>query len=69
MKPGGKAKLVCPADLAYGDKGAGELILPGATLSFDVELLDVKRAPVLPAKAVAPPAPKTPSKPAPKATK
>jgi FKBP-type peptidyl-prolyl cis-trans isomerase FkpA len=42
MKPGGKAKLVCPANLAYGEVGAGDLILPGATLAFDVELLEVK---------------------------
>ena len=42
MKPGGKAKLVCPSSLAYGDSGAGEMILPGATLVFEVELLDVK---------------------------
>lgn len=40
MKPGGKAKLVCPADIAYGDRGQGE-ILPGATLIFEVELLEV----------------------------
>ncbi len=43
MKPGGKAKLVCPAALAYGDNGAGDLILPGATLVFEVELLEVKK--------------------------
>jgi len=42
MKPGGKARLVCPPTLAYGDAGAGELILPGATLVFEVELLEVK---------------------------
>ncbi len=42
MKVGGKARLVCPAQLAYGDAGAGDLILPGATLVFDVELLDIK---------------------------
>ncbi len=42
MKAGGKAKLVCPPSLAYGDNGAGELILPGATLNFEVELLEVK---------------------------
>jgi len=42
MKPGGKAKLVCPSSLAYGDSGAGEMILPGATLVFEVELLEVK---------------------------
>ncbi|NJD91131.1 MAG: FKBP-type peptidyl-prolyl cis-trans isomerase [Geobacter sp.] len=40
MKAGGKAKLVCPASIAYGDRGQGE-ILPGATLIFEVELLDV----------------------------
>ena len=44
MKPGGKAKLVCPSHLAYGDTGAGEMILPGATLVFEVELLEVKQA-------------------------
>ena len=43
MKVGGKAKLVCPPTLAYGDAGAGELVLPGATLVFEVELLDVKK--------------------------
>lgn len=43
MKPGGKAKLVCPAALAYGDTGAGDLILPGATLIFEIELLEVKK--------------------------
>jgi FKBP-type peptidyl-prolyl cis-trans isomerase FkpA len=40
MKPGGKAKLVCPAELAYGDKGAGT-IPPNAALVFEIELLDV----------------------------
>ena len=40
MKTGGKAKLVCPASIAYGDRGQGE-ILPGATLIFEVELLDI----------------------------
>ena len=43
MKVGGKARLVCPASLAYGDAGAGELILPGATLVFDLDLLEIKR--------------------------
>jgi FKBP-type peptidyl-prolyl cis-trans isomerase FkpA len=41
MKPGGKARLVCPAAIAYGDKGAGGVIPPGATLHFEVELLEV----------------------------
>lgn len=44
MKSGGKAKLVCPSNIAYGDAGAGELILPGATLVFEVELLEIKPA-------------------------
>lgn len=43
MKPGGKAKLVCPPEMAYGSNGVGDMILPGATLQFEVELLDVKK--------------------------
>ncbi len=43
LKVGGKAKLVCPPDLAYGDRPAGK-IPPGSTLIFDVELLDVTKA-------------------------
>lgn len=45
MKPGGKATLVCPAEIAYGDRGAPPSIPGGATLSFDVELLSVLPAP------------------------
>jgi FKBP-type peptidyl-prolyl cis-trans isomerase FkpA len=41
MKVGGKAKLYCPSDAAYGDRGAGADIPPGATLVFDVELVDI----------------------------
>ena len=43
MKVGGKAKLVCPSTLAYGEAGAGDLVLPGAALVFEVELVDVKK--------------------------
>jgi len=41
MKVGGKAKLVCPSSIAYGDRGAPPKIKPGATLVFDVELLEI----------------------------
>jgi FKBP-type peptidyl-prolyl cis-trans isomerase FkpA len=43
MKVGGKARLVCPPAVAYGDKGAGGVIPPNATLVFEVELLDIKK--------------------------
>lgn len=41
MKEGGKAKLICPADIAYGDAQKGPVIKPGSTLVFEVELLEV----------------------------
>jgi FKBP-type peptidyl-prolyl cis-trans isomerase FkpA/FKBP-type peptidyl-prolyl cis-trans isomerase FklB len=45
MKVGGKAKLICPSDIAYGDAGSPPAIKPGATLVFEVELLDIEKAP------------------------
>src|ERR1700744_1884411 len=44
MKVGGKAALVCPSSLAYGDQGRPS-IPGGATLLFEIELLDVTSAP------------------------
>ena len=43
MKPGGKARLTCPPAIAYGDRGAGGVIPPNATLTFEIELLSVRR--------------------------
>ena len=42
MQTGDKWRLFIPADLAYGDRGAGPLIAPGSTLIFEVELLEVR---------------------------
>ena len=41
MKAGGKAKLTCPASIAYGERGAGGVIPPNATLQFEIELLAI----------------------------
>jgi FKBP-type peptidyl-prolyl cis-trans isomerase FkpA/FKBP-type peptidyl-prolyl cis-trans isomerase FklB len=47
MKPGGKAVLTCPADLAYGDTGfppgSGDMIAPGAAMQFEIELVGVEK--------------------------
>ena len=42
MKEDGQRTLIIPSDMAYGNRGAGGLIPPGATLVFDVELISVK---------------------------
>lgn len=46
MPKGAKWKVYIPSDLAYGDRGAGSMIGPGATLIFDIDLIDIKPATV-----------------------
>ncbi len=41
IKVGGKATLTCPSDTAYGERGAGGVVPPNATLTFEVELLAI----------------------------
>jgi FKBP-type peptidyl-prolyl cis-trans isomerase FkpA/FKBP-type peptidyl-prolyl cis-trans isomerase FklB len=41
MKVGGKSKIACPPDLAYGERGSPPKILPGATINFELELLEI----------------------------
>ena len=41
MKPGGKVRITCPPQLAYGASGAGGVIPPNATLVFEIELVSV----------------------------
>lgn len=43
MKVGGKGKIVCPAEVAYNDQPKGALIKPGATLLFDIELVEITK--------------------------
>jgi FKBP-type peptidyl-prolyl cis-trans isomerase FkpA len=41
MRTGEKSRIVCPAEIAYGDQGAPPLIKPGAPLAFEVELIEI----------------------------
>jgi len=69
MKVGGKAKLVCPPETAYGDRGAPPNVPGGATLTFEVELLEIKAPPAGSPAPPAPPAPPSPPAPPPPAPK
>jgi FKBP-type peptidyl-prolyl cis-trans isomerase FkpA len=55
MKVGEKAKLVCPSSIAYGDSGRPPTIPGGATLVFEVELLEIVKAPAMPQLSLPPP--------------
>ncbi len=59
MKVGGKARIVCPAELAYGERGSPPTIRPGSTLVFEVQLLDI----VKPGTAEGPQAQEAPANP------
>ena len=43
MKEGGKAKLVCPPEIAFGGDGAGKVVPPNAIVTYEIELLEVKK--------------------------
>lgn len=43
IRVGGKARLTCPPAIAYGERGAGGVIPPNATLRFEIELLEIKQ--------------------------
>jgi FKBP-type peptidyl-prolyl cis-trans isomerase FkpA len=55
MKVGGKSRVICPSSLAYGDRGMPPVIMPGSTLEFSIELVDLAAKPTSPAPGVPPP--------------
>jgi FKBP-type peptidyl-prolyl cis-trans isomerase FkpA len=59
MKPGTKARLVCPSEIAYGDRGRPG-IPAGATLLFDIEMVEVAKAPPSPVASPVAPSPAPP---------
>jgi FKBP-type peptidyl-prolyl cis-trans isomerase FkpA len=71
MKVGEKARLICPAEIAYGDRGSPPAVPGGATLIFEVELLEIKPAPAAPPggpPGMPPGAPRPPGAPPPPGT-
>jgi FKBP-type peptidyl-prolyl cis-trans isomerase FkpA len=63
MKVGGKAQLTCPSELAYGEEGRPPQMRGGATLVFDVELLEIVKADAAAAAGSAVPPPSSPATP------
>jgi FKBP-type peptidyl-prolyl cis-trans isomerase FkpA/FKBP-type peptidyl-prolyl cis-trans isomerase FklB len=39
MRVGGKSRIICPSQLAYGERGYSPMVAPGATIEYDIELL------------------------------
>jgi FKBP-type peptidyl-prolyl cis-trans isomerase len=62
MPVGSKWRLVVPSDLAYGERGAGQAIMPNSALIFEVELMAIKPGEAKGPEAVKPPETKTPKK-------